>query len=120
MKYIPRRPLWLTIGLAVTDGLFFGLTNPANVASILLIVGFVLFVMTVFWLIYNLQKLLAVYAPWLGRQTKLSLAMTAGIAALLALQSIGQLTARDSLLIPLTALALYAYFGYSQRTVDNS
>ena len=119
MNNIRRRSFWLSLGLIVTDGLFFGLTNPVKVASILLIVGFALLMVTVYWLFYNLQKILGLYAPWLSRQRKLSLSLSGGMGALLALQSVGQLTIRDSLLIPLAALALYAYFGYNKHAASN-
>ena len=120
MKNIRSRPFWLSIGLIITDGLFFGLTNPVKVASIVVIVGFALLTLSVYWLSYNLQKILSLYAPWLSRQRNLSLTLTGGLASLLALQSIGQLTMRDSLLIPVAALAVYAYLGYGKRSTGDS
>ncbi len=120
MKYTRHRPFWFSIGLLITDSLFFGLTSPANIAPTLILVGFGLLMLTAYWLSCNVQKVLALYAPWLSRQRKLSALVTGGIAALIALQSIGQLTARDSLLIPLAAVALYAYFGYGRRASTGS
>lgn len=120
MKHIRSRPFWLSIGLIISDGLFFGLTNPVKVASILVIIGFALVTLTVYWLSFNVQKVLALYAPWLSRQRKLSLTITGGVASLMALQSIGQLTVRDSLLIPLAAAAVYAYLGYNRHATKDS
>ncbi|MBC7707824.1 hypothetical protein H7Y63_01215 [Polaromonas sp.] len=116
MNNIRSRSFWLTVGLIITDALFFGLTNPVRVASILLIAGFALILLTVYWLLYNLQRLAAVYAPWLAEQKRLSLMIAGGIGVVLALQSIGQLTSRDAFLIPLAAVALYAYSEYGKKT----
>lgn len=120
MKNIRSRPFLLTSGLIIIDSLFFGLTNPASVASLMLIVGFLLLMLTTYGLVYNFQKILAVYSPWLGRQRKLSVALTAGLGLIIALQSIGQLSARDGLLIPLAVVALYGYFSLSKRTLADS
>ncbi|MDL2341460.1 MAG: hypothetical protein QFB87_00035 [Patescibacteria group bacterium] len=118
MKNIRSRPFWLTIGLIITDALFFGLTNPVKVASILLIAGFALVLLTMYWLLYNLQRLSALYVPWLAGQKQLSLTVVIGLGVLLALQSVGQLTSRDSLLITLAASVLYAYSVYGKRSAS--
>ena len=120
MKQIRYRSNLLSSGLLMTDGLFFGLTSPSSVAPALVLVGFGLLVLTTYWLFYNLQKIVALYAPWLSRQRKLSVSLTGGLASLLALQSVGQLTARDVLIIPLAEVALYAYFGYGKRATAGS
>ena len=119
MQSIRSRPFWLSIGLLITDGLYFGLTNPVKVASIMLIIGFGLVVLSFYWLFYNLQKFLAVYAPWLGGQKYLCLTATAAVGTILALQSVGQLTARDALLIPLAAAVLYAYLTYGKKSASS-
>ena len=120
MKIIRSRPFWILISLIISDGLFFGLTNPTNVPSFMVIVGFLLLLLTMYGLLYNFQKLLAVYAPWLSRQRNLVSTLTAGLGLVIALQSIGQLTVRDGLLIPLAAIALYGYFSLSKRTLTNT
>lgn len=120
MKNIRSRPFWLSIGLIISDSLFFGLTNPVRVASIMLMVGFLLLMLTAYWLLYNVQKVLAVYAPWLRQQRKIVVVATCGLATIVALQSIGQLTARDGLLIPLALSAVYFYAGLNRRSANKS
>lgn len=120
MKHNRYTSIGLPMALIITDGLFYGLTRPVYVAPGLVLIGFCLLVLTAYSLINNMQKLLAVYAPWLSRQKKLSFFLTAGTTTLIALQSIGQLTVRDSVLIPLVAVVVYAYFGYSKRAITSS
>lgn len=116
MSYVRSRPVWLGIGLIITNGLFFGLTNPNRVPSIFLMVGFALILMTLYWLVYNLQKMTAFYIPWLSRQKYLTVSIVVCLGMLLALQSIGQLTTRDTLLVPLATLVIYAYTSYGRKS----
>ena len=115
MKKMRSRSFWLSIGLIITDIAFFGLTNPVKVASILLIAGFGLLVVTMYWLLLNIQKIAGLYMPWLLRQKNLSLSISLLVGLLLALQSIGQLTVRDMLLVPAAGLVLYAYLAYGKK-----
>ena len=116
MNYTRGRPSLFSLGLIIIDGLFFGLTNPNNIASVLLIVGFALILLTLCWLLYNLQKVASLYIPWVASQKYLSLSAALVVALLLALQSVGQLTPRDALLVTIASIILYAYLGYSQKT----
>lgn len=116
MDTLRSRPFWLTVALFITDGLFFSMTNPIKVASILLIVGFALLLVTAYWLLYKVQRLAGVYVPRLRARRRLSLAITAVLGLLLALQSVGQLTTRDSLLIIIAALVLYSYTTYGKQS----
>lgn len=116
MNYTRGRPSLFSLGLIIIDGLFFGLTNPNNIASVLLIVGFALVSLTLYWLLYNLQKVASLYVPWVTSQKYLSLSAALVVALLLALQSVGQLTPRDALLVTIASTILYAYLSYSQKT----
>lgn len=116
MKHMRSRPFWFGLGLFITDALFFGLTNPVRVASIFLMVGFALVLLTVYWLVFNFQKIAGFYMPWLTTQKYLSLTVVACVGILLALQSIGQLTPRDTLLIPFAAFVVYAYASYGKKS----
>ena len=115
MKQLFKRQFWPLIGLFMADGLFFGLTNPATIASFWLIIGFGLLALT----LYHIWKGLLWAASWYGlptrrhakRLAKLLSGLTVG---LLALQSIGELTLRDVLvLLPLASL-LYVYLSYGR------
>lgn len=116
MNNIRSRPFLITVGLIIIDIAFFGLTNPKNVAPILLMVGFGLVMLTIYWLFLNMQKLIAIYIPWLKAQKYFSLSLALSCGAVMALQSIGQLTARDSLLIFLAVLVVYAYTSYGRKS----
>lgn len=115
MEYMRSRAGWFGVGLFITDALFFGLTNPVRVASIFLMVGFALVLVSLYWLVFNFQKIAAFYMPWLSTQKYLTLSVVLCLGTLLALQSIGQLTPRDAGLIPLAAVAIYAYLTYGRN-----
>jgi len=108
------------IYLAITfaaDGLFFGLTNPSKVSTIWLMVGFVLAVASIYWLARGFVALLGLYSKALRKQHKrLVRAFTLSGAVLIALQSIGQLTFRD--LVVLLPLVLIGYFYVSYMRTD--
>jgi hypothetical protein len=112
IQILKKRLVWQSLVLIVIDGLFFGLTDPRTVNSLFLIVGFVLLGLNV----YVLVKIVLVFLAKLGFSIK-NRGKIAGFSVilaclLLALQSIGQLSARDVLIIvPLTVL-LYIYTAY--------
>ena len=118
MHNLYKPAFWLSSSLIIADGLFFGLTNPVRVASILIIVGFALLLLSFYWVFYSLQKLIALYVPWLSRQKYLSLSAVVGAGAIVALQSVGQISARDFLLIPLAVVVLYAYTSYGKNSAS--
>lgn len=117
MRHIKSRPVVYTIGLITINGLFFGLTNPGTVPSIMLIAGFGLVLATFYWLFYNLQRLAELYVPSLSKQKQLPATLIIVLGTLLALQSVGQLTFRDSLLIPLAATVFYMYTAYGKSSM---
>jgi hypothetical protein len=113
MKFI-KKPLLIYLFLTiVADALFYGLSDPAGVGTVLLMVGFVLAVITIYWLSLGFAALLGLYSKTLRRQRqRLARAFTVGGAVLVALQSMGQLSLHDvAVLLPLVALA-YFYVSY--------
>ena len=54
---VHNRHFWLVASLIGADLLFFGLTNPANVPSFALIIGFLLFAATLYMLGQGFFKL---------------------------------------------------------------
>ena len=92
---------------------FFGVTNPANVPSYMLIVGFVLFMASFYYLVLGMFRL----GKWYGlefskRQVRLARIITSVTAIIVALQTTGQLSHREIfVLIPL-AMITYAYMSY--------
>lgn len=115
MNYLKKTfVLYLLITVAA-DGLFFGLTDPAKVGSVWLIVGFVLAVATIYWLARGFVALLGLYSKALRRQhRRLVRAFTLIGAVLVGLQSMGQLTFRDlAILVPMVLIG-YFYISYSR------
>ena len=112
LKILKKRLFWLAILLVILDGLFFGLTNPTNVNSIFLIVGFVLLGGS----IYVLTQIVLTFLIKLGFKIKNGGKIAGFIVVLscllLAQQSIGQLSARDVLIIIPLSVLLYIYAAY--------
>jgi hypothetical protein len=105
--------------LFVADLLFFGLTDPANVPSFALIIGFLLFAATLYQFVRGLIKL----GSWYGleftrRQQRLARIATGVMAGLVALQSMGQLGGRDILVLVPLALVAYLYTSYGQPAIE--
>jgi hypothetical protein len=105
-----HKKFWQIAGLFAVDGLFFGLTNPDQVPSVLLIVGFLLLIVTIYSLTHMLLSLGKFYGIDIHRKTPgLTGLITAVSGIMLALDSTGQLTSRDmAVMIPLTVIA-YGY-----------
>lgn len=91
------------------DCLFFGLTNPDKVPALVLVAGFLLMTINLYVLVSAVVALIRWYGISLGKhRRKIIVAVTASLAVLLALQSTGQLTSKD--LIVLMPFVLIAYF----------
>jgi len=104
--------------LLVVDVLFFGFTDPAEIPSAGLIIGFLLFAVTLYQLVRGLFKIGAWYGFGFSKaQQRLARIMTAVIAAAVGLQSMGQLGGRDLLVLLPCALVAYMYVSYGSRPV---
>jgi hypothetical protein len=114
MKYLHSRAALAGIGLFITNLIFFGFTNPNQVEPIFLILGFTLLLINIYYALSVLQKTAGLYVPWLAKQKNLRYGLLICLGVLLALQSIGQLSSRDLVLVPLTTFVLLAYFSYSK------
>lgn len=113
-KIFTHRKIILISGLGVIDTLFFGFTNPARVPSLLLIVGFGLVVVTLFVGLRLLLSIGEIYNPWFRRQRRPVGYITGVLAAMLALQSIGQLSLRDVVVLLVLSAVLAVYYDYSK------
>lgn len=114
-KLLRRAHFWQGLALLAADSLFFGMTNPRRVASSLLIVGFLLFSLSLYYLFGGLLAAARLYGLSFGRhRRRLALFVTGGTAGLVALQSIGELSFRDILVLGLISLVLYIYLGYGR------
>lgn len=108
------------VGLMLCDSLFFGLTNPNNVPSWALIVGFALVAASFYALLLVILKMASFYGLAKGANEKRVarlLGVSGGIA--IALQSLGELSLRDVVvLLMLTAIA-YGYISYGSNQAQN-
>jgi hypothetical protein len=111
---IQRSHFWRIAGLLAADAVVFGMTNPNETVSFMLITGYILLCITLYYLfdgILSLSKLYGVPLRHKKRFLRTAILVAGGV---IALQSIGQLSPRDILvLVPLTTL-LYLYVAYTR------
>ena len=115
------RHFWQALGVLILDIAFFTRTNASNVAPFVLIVGFVLSVLTCYVLLYGLLSVARLYGLPVRYKQRLAVYLSGLLGLILALQSIGELTPRDILvLLPLATLG-YVYGVYAttrRRNLD--
>lgn len=106
---------WPLAALATADLAVFGVANPESAPSQILFVGFLLLVANFYVILLAALKLAAWYGVSPGRRRQRFIwLMTAVFSGLAALQSIGELSPRDVLvLFPLASL-LYLYLSYGR------
>lgn len=106
----------LILGLIALDGVFFTFTDPSNMNTAVIFVGFLLLSVTLYLLINRVCAFGRFYGFQLdARSHRISLFGTGTVVSLIALQSIGALTFRDILVaIPLTVIA-YTYLSYGRN-----
>ena len=105
--------------LVIIDCLYFGLTNPNKINSIFLIAGFILFGLSLYVIISAVMTFLKRMGWQLRNRRRIAIFSVGLICLLIALQSIGQLSTRDVLIIiPLTIL-LYIYTAYIRPRTFN-
>jgi hypothetical protein len=121
MNYLRKRSIRLLLLTVVLDVLFFGLTNPAQVAPLWLMAGFILAAATVYWLIRLTLLVLALYFRGLkSQQRQLTTLLTAVATIMIGMQSMGQFSLKDFLvLIPLVLIG-YFYIRYNRRSLERN
>jgi hypothetical protein len=98
--------------LIIIDVIYFKSVNTNQAPSCMIIIGFVLLVISFFYVIYTLLGLAKLYGLNIRRRKRLSSYITALFGSMIALQSIGQLSPRDvAALLPLAIIG-YLYSGY--------
>jgi len=109
---IKRLHFWRISGLLLVDGLLFGVTDPATAPSVVLIGGFLLLCITLYYLLDGVLMLSKLYGLPVRHKKRVLRTLTLLIGGVVALQSIGQLSSRDVVVLtPLTVL-LYLYVAY--------
>lgn len=113
--YLKKRQTVLGLALAALDIVFFATTNPDKVPSALLIVGFVLAALSVYVMWRLVFAAAAIYGlPVRDRGRRPALFLGFVCAAALALQSLGELTLRDIVVLVLFAVITYMYTSYGR------
>jgi hypothetical protein len=116
MKLVARKPVRKLIALAAVDGAAFGMTNARDVPSIGLMAGFLLLVVTVYYLINGVLSFVRLYGLSIKRRRRTAAVMTGLISGLAALQSIGELNSRDVLVLAPIMFIGYVYSSYGKGT----
>jgi uncharacterized membrane protein YfhO len=112
-QYLKNPKAWYLVGLFVADGVFFMGTNPNKVPSVVLIAGLLLLIATMYCVVRAVLMVAGLYIPILRRrQHRLGIFLTLTGAVLLALQSVEQLSVRDTLVIVPLAIVFYIYVTY--------
>lgn len=114
-KHLTSKQIVQLSGLVLVDAVVFGTTNPQETPSYMLIVGFLLFCATVYYIFRAMIAILGVYGVKIRHRQRLLRTMTALTAGMVALQSIGQLAPRDVLVLLLLAVLLYVYMAYAKN-----
>lgn len=116
IKHVKKWPL---AALFTLDGFFFGFTEPHTVAAPMLIVGFGLIVANLYLMISGVIKVARWYGISFGSHARRVAAVATGvIGGLVALQSVGQLSPRDVLVLLPFAVIGYLYTSYGQTSLD--
>jgi hypothetical protein len=99
----------------VADAILFGNTNAASVSSFMVMVGFILLILTFYYLIYGLISLSQLYGIRINRKRQAAIYATSVLGVVVALQSSGELGSRDVwVLLPLAVLG-YFYSSYARN-----
>ena len=98
--------------LFVLDIIFYGSLNPAKVAQVMLVVGYLLLMANLYLLIYGVTSLIRLYGIKLKNRKRFSLYICLFIGLIIALQSIGELSGHDVFVILLIAGFSYGYITY--------
>ena len=113
--YIITRKLAKLALLITVDAFFFSAYNPENSPPLVVVIGFLLFIATVYVLLKLLADVISSqFGLKLPNERKAIATVTTVIGLLIAMQSIGQLTTKDVLAIVPLMLILYLFLTYSK------
>ena len=119
-RLIKRLHFWRVSGLLLADMLLFGLTDPAETPSFMLIIGFLLLSATLYYVFDGVFSFMRLYGLPARHRRRLLRAAALLASGLVALQSMGQLSLKDILILtPLTGL-MYFYIAYSKSARQTS
>ncbi len=119
IRVIKHLHFWVLIVLLTADILFFSVTNPQKGSSIMLMMAFLLLAVTLMYICKGIMQLLSLYGFSFSKNNKRLPIYVSGVAiGLMALQSIGELSIKDTLIfIPLTII-LYIYLTFGRMKIE--
>jgi hypothetical protein len=115
--YLKSKRFLLIVGLLVLNGLFFSITNPDHINSGMLIVGFIFLGVTIYAFMELFLYLISRAGVKIKNRRRLAIFLAILFSVLLALQSIGQLSSRDILVIIPLWLMFYIYLTHIRPRV---
>ena len=114
MKHLTHKRFQIPAILFIIDCLVFGTTDPHNVPSFALIIAFLLLATSVYYFWKSVIWATQWYGLKFSRPARLTVVLSAVVSGLIALQSIGELTSRDILVLLPFVIVSYLYFSYGQ------
>lgn len=111
-RLLKNKRFWEILIILVIDGFFFGLTNPNKINSVFLIAGFILLGLTLYLLVQIIMSYLIKLGFKFKNRREIAIFSSVLVVILLALQSIGQLSGRDVLIIIPAIILLFIYLTY--------
>jgi hypothetical protein len=104
----------MVVAIFIADGLFFSLTKPSTASSLVLIAGFGLLVLTSYLITRFVFGLVSLFVPVIAKQKHIEVVVSAIFGVLVALQSLGQLSLRDFIVVVVFAGFIYLYGSYTK------
>jgi hypothetical protein len=118
MKRLTHFLHWRLLALLGLDSLFFSWTNVTTIPAYMVGVGFLLLCATMYYGVYAVISISRFYGIKVRRKA-LTLHLTLVISGLIALQSVGQLSQRDIVVLLPLALIGYIYGAYAKAIRRN-
>ncbi len=117
IKSLTHKKLATTLlALLVLDGYFYGSLNSTKVAPFVLIIGLVILATNIYTLFYGVISLIRLYGIPIKKKKRVSLYATLFLGLLIALQSMGALSAKDFIVMVLLAVVGYGYVSHTGMT----
>jgi len=113
-KLLSNRRFIKFAALLAASAVLFSFTEASRVPSLFIIIGFLLLTGVIYYIIYGLMSALALYGFRVRRKQLVAGYLTAALAIMVALQSVGEMGRWDFwVLLPLAILA-YFYSSYAR------
>lgn len=115
-KLFKTKLVRLSLALFVLDLIFFGGLNSSRVSQIILEVGYVTLLANIYLLSYGLTSLIRLYGLVIKNPKRFSIYTTSFLGVIIGLQSVGELSGHDIIVVLLLAVGSYSYLNYVSKT----